>query len=65
MSHQPTLPVAGRDHDLPPLWDGHPVKWGTWRPALHFPTQRRSNSRGLNSGGDHAATLSPKARSQP
>lgn len=23
--------VADRAHDLPPLWDGHPVRWGPWR----------------------------------
>ena len=29
--------TADRAHDLPPLWDGHPVRWGPWKrtaPAL-------------------------------
>ena len=34
MLTQPTLPAAPRLHDLPPLWDGHRVKWRGWRAAM-------------------------------
>lgn len=25
--------VSDREHDLPPMWDGHPVRWGPWERA--------------------------------
>lgn len=31
-----TVVQGGHQHDLPPLWDGQPIKWRGWNPGFRL-----------------------------